>query len=97
MEFGILGPLRVSRGGEPVYLSNATKLRLTLAVLLAHAGRAVPTDAMVEALWPERPPASARRNVQHYVSQLRMTLGAEVTPHQAGGYTLNPGDGNASA
>jgi DNA-binding SARP family transcriptional activator len=61
VEFRILGPLRVLReGGVDVALPSAFKPRLTLAVLLARAGHDMSTDALVAAVWPDQPPASAR-------------------------------------
>ena len=77
MEFHVLGPLQVTRGGAQVALGAAHKPRLTLAVLLSRADRTTPTDTLVSAVWGDHPPASARRNIQLYVHQLRGRLGAE--------------------
>jgi len=62
----VLGPLLVSRGGE---LRPATprKRRLVLARLLVDANTAVSVDALIDGLWPDRPPATARKLVQRLV------------------------------
>ncbi|MGN6694911.1 MAG: BTAD domain-containing putative transcriptional regulator, partial [Aquihabitans sp.] len=71
MQFGVLGPLEIRDGaGERVEVGGPQP-RLLLALLLAAAGRAVRTDALVDALWGEAPPASASGTLQSYVSRLR--------------------------
>jgi predicted ATPase/DNA-binding SARP family transcriptional activator len=75
MEFRILGRLEVITDDGPVELARA-KQRALLAVLLLHANEVVSTDTLIEALWPGRPPASAGKLLQVYVSQLRQALGA---------------------
>jgi DNA-binding SARP family transcriptional activator len=51
------------------------KQRTLLALLLLRAGHVVSTDEIVDALWGERPPASALANLYSYVSGLRQLLG----------------------
>ncbi|MCX5067989.1 tetratricopeptide repeat protein [Micromonospora lupini] len=68
MRFGILGPLRVG-GGETTV--TAGRDRIVLAMLLLRAGRLVPVDELVDAVWEERPPATARAQLQTCVSRLR--------------------------
>lgn len=95
MEFGVLGPLAVvSDAAVPVDL-GPPKARAVLAVLLCQPGRVVGVDALVDALWPEAPPAAAVKNVQLYVHQLRRALGdAGRIRRRAGGYVLvaEPGE-----
>jgi DNA-binding SARP family transcriptional activator/predicted ATPase len=45
--------------------------RLILALLAARAGRTIAEDALIEAIWPNDPPKSARTALQTYVSELR--------------------------
>lgn len=73
MEYRILGPLEVLDGDRPVALGTA-KERALLAVLLLHANEAVSRDRLIDELWGERPPATAAKAVQVYVSQLRKAL-----------------------
>lgn len=87
VDFGVLGPLVVTRDGTPVYVGTAHKPRLVLAALLA-AERAASVDWLVEVVWADRPPASARRNVHQYVHRLRSALGAELLAGRPGGYAL---------
>jgi DNA-binding SARP family transcriptional activator/Tfp pilus assembly protein PilF len=93
VEFQVLGPLQVSVGGQPVAIGNARKRRIVLAALLARAGRPVPTDTLIAAVWGERPPASARPNLQLYVHQLRRALDDKLICAHGDGYTMDPGEG----
>ena len=70
MEFGVLGPLAVWKDGRELSL-RAAKQRAVLALLLLRANEVVPTARLVDELWGERPPATAVKTVQVYVSQLR--------------------------
>ncbi|EMD27963.1 AfsR/SARP family transcriptional regulator [Amycolatopsis azurea] len=70
MEFRVLGAVEAWAGGDPVDLGSP-KQRLVLAVLLLEAGKPVPRDRIIDLLWPEEPPASARNTVQALVSRLR--------------------------
>ncbi|GIH65215.1 nSTAND1 domain-containing NTPase [Microbispora siamensis] len=90
MEFHVLGPLSVSRDGHLVPVGGAPKLRLTLAALLSKAGQPVSVDWLIAAVWGDRPPASARRNIHLYVHQLRRAYGAHVLPGRPGGYAIIP-------
>ena len=58
MRFAVLGPLSVSLHGGAVSLGGR-KQRTLLAVLLLDRNRAVSRDLLIDALWGERPPASA--------------------------------------
>ncbi|MEJ3744382.1 AfsR/SARP family transcriptional regulator [Actinomycetes bacterium KLBMP 9797] len=88
MRFGVLGPLRASLdGGADVPLRSRHE-RALLALLLAAEGHTVPLDVVVEALWPHRPPASHRSNLQTYVSRLRDRLPGVAIDHRGGGYRL---------
>ncbi|MET8527334.1 BTAD domain-containing putative transcriptional regulator [Micromonospora sp. NPDC005172] len=71
MRFGILGPLRVGGGGSTV---TAGRDRVVLAMLLLRAGRLVPVDELIDAVWEESPPATARAQLQTCVSRLRRRL-----------------------
>src|SRR5436309_12529303 len=70
--FRVLGPLEVSRGGRP--LSIAGKPGALLVLLLVHANEVVSTDRLIDGLWGERPPKSAAKLLQGYVSDLRRAL-----------------------
>jgi predicted ATPase/DNA-binding SARP family transcriptional activator len=87
LEFRILGALEVSRDGCAIALGTV-KQRALLAVLLLHRNEIVPIDRLVEELWPRDRPATARNNVEVYVSRLRRVLGADVLVTRAPGYVL---------
>src|SRR5437660_3500011 len=74
VEFRILGPLEVLEDGNPVAL-GMLKERLVLGVLLLHANEFVSRDRLIDDLWGEAPPPTARKAVNVYLSQLRKTLG----------------------
>jgi DNA-binding SARP family transcriptional activator len=74
MDFRILGPLEASDGKGPIALGGARQ-RTVLAVLLLHENEVVSTDRLIDELWGENPPQTARTALQGYVSRLRRALG----------------------
>jgi DNA-binding SARP family transcriptional activator len=90
MRFCILGPLEVHEGERPVALGGH-KQRAVLAMLVLRRGTVVSTERLVDALWGERPPATAVKSIQVYVSQLRKELGEGIVLTRDGGYVLDPG------
>jgi DNA-binding SARP family transcriptional activator len=87
MEFRILGSLEVLADGREVPLGGARQ-RAVLAVLLLHRGEVVPVDRIAEELWGERPPETAIKTVQVYVSRLRKVLPQDVLATRSPGYVL---------
>lgn len=79
MEFRCLGPLEV-RGsdGIPIDLGGPQQ-RLVLAQLLQRNNAVVSVDQLIDGLWGEAPPASARKIIQGYVSQLRKVISDGAT------------------
>ncbi|MEV6488641.1 winged helix-turn-helix domain-containing protein, partial [Actinoplanes sp. NPDC051633] len=73
MEFGILGPVQVTHAGCELALGGPRHRKL-LAVLLLHADEVVPVGQLVDALWGETPPRSARDMLHVRVSELRAAL-----------------------
>jgi DNA-binding SARP family transcriptional activator/tetratricopeptide (TPR) repeat protein len=73
MEFRILGPVEVWDGSQQLDLGGP-KPRALLAVLLLQTNQVVPTDRLVDELWGEASPPTARNLVQVYVSRLRQAL-----------------------
>lgn len=59
-----------------------------LGVLAANRRTVVSVDTLVDALWPDDPPASARASLRTYVSRLRAVVGDAVRA-EAGGYRLD--------
>jgi peptide/nickel transport system substrate-binding protein len=73
MEIRLLGLVEASLDGRPIPLGGG-KPRALLAMLALHVNEPVSVDRLIEALWGERPPASAPKLVQLYVSHLRREL-----------------------
>ncbi|MEU6394197.1 BTAD domain-containing putative transcriptional regulator [Streptomyces sp. NPDC046939] len=73
MEFRLLGAVAVATGSGELPLGPA-KRRSLLAALLLRPNRAVPLEQLIDALWPEGPPARARTVAQGHVSRLRALL-----------------------
>src|SRR4051794_32862978 len=94
--FRALGPLEVVVDGRAVALGSP-KVRLLLAALLVDANTVVSTDRLVEALWGDRPPASALTALQKLVHRLRSLIRSthplDVLVTRAPGYvlTVEPG------
>jgi DNA-binding SARP family transcriptional activator len=87
VEFRILGPLEVWREGRPVHIGGA-KERALLAFLLLHAGEPVSVDRLIDELWGDSPPATARKSVQVRVAGLRRVLRDDVLLTRGDGYLL---------
>src|SRR6266545_2706361 len=86
-QFSLLGPLSVTLDGAPIALGGQ-KRRALLAVLLLDANHVVSRDRLIDALWGEEPPDTARNTIQVYVSQLRKLLPEGVLETAAPGYKL---------
>jgi DNA-binding SARP family transcriptional activator/flavin reductase (DIM6/NTAB) family NADH-FMN oxidoreductase RutF len=87
MDFRLLGPLEARGENGPVALGGATP-RALLAVLLLEAGRTISGARLVDELWGEDAPASARKMVQITVSHLRKLLPTGVLRTHGAGYCL---------
>jgi DNA-binding SARP family transcriptional activator len=74
IELRVLGPLEARVGGASVEL-GAPKQRAVLVHLLLRANRAVSIERLIDELWPEDAPETARHAIQVYVSRLRKALG----------------------
>jgi DNA-binding SARP family transcriptional activator/tetratricopeptide (TPR) repeat protein len=95
MEFRLLGPVEVVAAGGPLTLGGA-KMRTLLAALLLAPGRVVATEWLIEAIWDEDPPATARALIQTYVSGLRRSIGAtgpRIIQTRPTGYLVDVADG----
>ncbi|GAA4901618.1 DNA-binding SARP family transcriptional activator [Stackebrandtia albiflava] len=77
MEFRILGPLEVrdASGVVPIPGRHHPKL---LAMLLLDADHVVPLYRLVEALWDQDPPVTARRQAQNAMATLRRLLPGRI-------------------
>jgi DNA-binding SARP family transcriptional activator len=64
------------------------KQRALLAFFALHAGEAVSTDRLIDALWGDRAPRNATASLQNNVALLRRSLGAGAIVTQPSGYVL---------
>lgn len=91
MIFKILGPLQVT-GASGAKQIPPGRQQVILEVLLLSVNRIVTTEDLVDAIWDEDPPDTARTQVQICVSRLRKALaenaGGAAIVTRAPGYVL---------
>lgn len=86
--FNVLGPVELVEDGSTVDLGPQS-LRFVLAVLLLDANRVVPVERLIDLIWPDEPPRSARTSVQVRISRLRALLpDSERLRTEGQGYAL---------
>ena len=88
LEFRILGPLEVLEGETPLPLGGRNQ-RAVLSLLLLRANEPVSTERLVDQLWGEHPPRTARTSLQNTVAQLRKLLGPGLLLTRPSGYVLD--------
>ncbi|MCA6092082.1 AAA family ATPase [Streptomyces sp. SCA3-4] len=69
----VLGPFRVEVDGRSVD-AGGRLARMVLVQLLLARGAVVPTERIVERLWPTRVPSSAQASLHAYIARLRRVL-----------------------
>jgi DNA-binding SARP family transcriptional activator/pimeloyl-ACP methyl ester carboxylesterase len=82
----VLGEIEVVDGGRTIAVGSS-KQRLLLALLAAADGPLSP-DRLIEGLWGEEPPPTARATLTGYVSRLRGAVGADAIEGGPLGYRL---------
>ncbi|WP_426404497.1 AfsR/SARP family transcriptional regulator [Streptomyces sp. R-07] len=96
MRFRILGPV-VTLAPGPESPGLAPRHRAVLAYLLLHAGVAISTDRLVDAMWGPLPPDSARAQIQTTIAAIRRMLRASgadrMLSTQPAGYVIAPEPG----
>ena len=85
MRIAVLGPLEVDEGR----ILLAPRDQVVLEALAARPGEAVRAEALAEALWGERLPASWHKVVHGCVSRLRKALGSAAIVTSGTGYRLD--------
>ena len=73
MEFRLLGPVEAWHGGAAVSLGRRRE-RCLLGILLLQPGLVVRADRLVDLLWDDDPPPTARTSLSANVSRLRTHL-----------------------
>ncbi|WP_405853914.1 winged helix-turn-helix domain-containing protein [Streptomyces sp. NBC_01515] len=70
-QLNLLGPLEILVSGVTMSPGGA-KPQILFAYLCLNVNRHVSVGNLIEATWGERPPSSAKKNLQLYVSRLRV-------------------------
>jgi DNA-binding SARP family transcriptional activator len=76
--FRVLGEIEVRDPSGRGLTVKRRKLRALLALLIVRSGRPISSDQVIDALWGERPPPSARANLHSYIRGLREVLTTAV-------------------
>nr|CEL19550.1 transcriptional regulator, SARP family [Kibdelosporangium sp. MJ126-NF4]CTQ94650.1 transcriptional regulator, SARP family [Kibdelosporangium sp. MJ126-NF4] len=96
MEFGLLGEVLVTLPGCPGKAVDIGHSRQSsvLAALLFDANRPVSADQLLDRVWGDRPPQTARGTLSTYLTRLRQALAPVPIERRAGGYqiTIEPDD-----
>jgi len=91
VELRILGPLEIAADGRPVKIGGPRE-RIVLAMLALRANRITSVEQLVDAVWGEDPPSTARGQIQGCISNLRKVFDDAGLPNaiqtRAGGYVL---------
>jgi predicted ATPase/DNA-binding SARP family transcriptional activator len=88
IEFGLLGPLVVTRDGRQLEFAG-TRSKSLLALLALEPGRVVAVDRLVDEIWGAHPPVEPVNALQAQVSRLRRALSPDnVVASRPPGYLL---------
>lgn len=94
MDFCILGPLE-ARGGNVLVALGGSRQQTAMAMLLLEPERVVPVERLIEAVWGEKPPPTARQQIRICISNLRRVIrlrdGADPLITRSSGYLLRLG------
>jgi DNA-binding SARP family transcriptional activator len=85
-EFRLLGNVEAAAAGRVIDVGPARQ-RCVLAALLLDLNHVVTTDQLLDRVWGEHPPRSARGTVYSYLSRLRTSGGIRIE-RCSGGYLL---------
>jgi len=92
LDIRLLGPIEVLSGGKPVDLPHG-RSRSLMVVLALQVGGVVTTERLIDELWGEQPPATARTIVQGFISRLRRVLQPDRTKGSTGSILETDRDG----
>jgi DNA-binding SARP family transcriptional activator len=96
VDFRLLGVIEIVLPGNNLVEIGSARERVILTMLLLRANRVVQVEQLIDAVWDESPPATARSQVQQCVSALRRKLaqaGGGLLMTDAAGYVIRvPGD-----
>jgi predicted ATPase/DNA-binding SARP family transcriptional activator len=104
LDFRVLGPLEIVRGGERATIGGP-KQRALLALLLTKPNEVFPPDLLLDHVWADDQPGGGRRTLRVHLSNLRKVLEPERRPGdpsgvivtEQGGYALRVDPGQIDA
>ena len=91
MEFQLLGPVEARSAGRRLVWGGARPTAL-LAALLVHRGRIVPIERLIDLVWDDDPPPTARGLVASHVAALRRSFagaGQRLIVTRSPGYLID--------
>lgn len=99
LDIRCLGPFLAYRNGQPIPASAFSRRQalIALKILVAHRGRPVPSEVLMEHLWPDADPGVALNRLHGVVHALRQAVEPSVGPPwqvvltQGDSYVLHPG------
>ncbi|WP_308194348.1 AfsR/SARP family transcriptional regulator [Micromonospora salmantinae] len=99
-KFNILGPLNLMADGQSRHIKGRRQ-QVILAMLLQAANKVAPITRLVDAVWADNPPSTARSQVQIGISALRRTLKeagfGDIIVTQSPGYLIRVADDQLDA
>jgi DNA-binding SARP family transcriptional activator len=87
LRINVLGPFEV-RSEDRVVALAGMKQRVFLSSLALNSRTAVPIGVLINMLWGETPPATARAKVHVHVSEIRKALGGSRDGQHPGGWPV---------
>jgi DNA-binding SARP family transcriptional activator len=100
MIFRILGPLALANADHEAFSSRTREARI-LGVLLLQPSRSVQVDSLIDMLYDESPPPTARQQVQNCASKLRQRVagwtGTDSMRIVGSGYVLDVAEDQVDA
>lgn len=88
VDFRVLGSIEVFEERNGSIALGGPKQKAVLAHLLLRANHLVPAELLIDEVWGEEPPETARNALQSYASHLRKALGPERLEGSRAGYRL---------
>jgi predicted ATPase/DNA-binding SARP family transcriptional activator len=88
----VLGHFQVWYQGD-LLVWPTQKSKALFQILLIEPGRLVPTDQLMDYLWPDLPPSKAKNNLWVTISQLRHVLEPGLPARARSAYVLKQGEG----
>jgi DNA-binding SARP family transcriptional activator/tetratricopeptide (TPR) repeat protein len=87
MEFRLLGPVEIVIDQQPEAVA-AARQEIVLVMLLLQAEHVVSVDRLIDGLWADHPPRTAKSQVMITISALRRRLGQDIIVTQPPGYCI---------